>query len=140
MELESVGMSCVRKLTIKNKKETMIHIYGIPNCNSVKKALDKLRAAGSDFTFHDFKKEGITQTKLKNWAKELTTEILVNKKGTTWRGLTPEEHAAAAKMNGALALMHEKTSIIKRPVIEWPSGIITAGFDETQLDLLLTTG
>jgi len=108
----------------------MIHLYGIPNCNTVKKALDFLKENKADYTFHDFKKEGISAAKLKQWNKALGHATLVNKKGTTWRGLTPEAQEAAAGTQGALALMQEKTSVIKRPVVEWNNGQVTAGFDE----------
>lgn len=107
----------------------MIHLYGIPNCNTVKKALDFLKENKAEYTFHDFKKEGISAAKLKQWNKALGHTALVNKKGTTWRGLTPEAQLAAAGTQGALALMQEKTSVIKRPVVEWDNGQVTAGFD-----------
>jgi Spx/MgsR family transcriptional regulator len=106
-----------------------LQVYGIPNCNTVKKALDWLREKELPFTFHDFKKEGVTQTKLKVWIKGVTKEVLVNKKGTTWRGLDPEQQASAETQAGAVGLMTEKNSVIKRPVIEWPDGSITVGFD-----------
>lgn len=106
-----------------------IQVYGIPNCNTVKKALDWLKEKELAFTFHDFKKEGVTQTRLKNWIKAVSKEVLVNKKGTTWRGLEDGQKASAETQAGAVALMTEKTSVIKRPVIEWPNGKITVGFD-----------
>jgi Spx/MgsR family transcriptional regulator len=115
----------------------MIHIYGIPNCNTVKKSLDWLKDHDAAYTFHDFKKEGVHEAKLNTWCKALSYESLVNKKGTTWRGLTQEEQVAASTEQGAITLMKEKTSVIKRPVVEWMSGKITAGFDEaTFLSLL----
>lgn len=108
----------------------MIHLYGIPNCDTVKKSLDFLKKNGLECTFHDFKKEGVTAAKLKTWCKAIGREMLLNKKSTTWRGLTPEDQAHASSEKGAIALMQEKTSLIKRPVAEWPNGRITAGFDE----------
>lgn len=108
----------------------MIHIYGIPNCDTVKKSLDWLKKNHAAFTFHDFKKETIPVPRLDAWSKAIGPEILLNKKSSTWRGLTPDEQAAASTKKGALALMQEKTSVIKRPVVEWTSGKITAGFDE----------
>jgi arsenate reductase len=115
----------------------MIHIYGIPNCNTVKKSLDWLKLHKVEYTFHDFKKEGISEAKLKSWIKALGFETLVNKKGTTWRGLTPEEQVAASTEKGAITMMKEKTSIIKRPVVEWMNGKFTAGFDEAKFSSLL---
>ncbi|HSK12859.1 MAG TPA: Spx/MgsR family RNA polymerase-binding regulatory protein [Phnomibacter sp.] len=108
----------------------MIEVYGIPNCNTVKKALDHLKGKKAAFNFHDFKKEGISADALKTWANALGWESLLNKKGTTWRGLTPEEQQTAAKQKGALELMQQRTSVIKRPVIEWPDGSMTVGYDE----------
>ncbi len=108
-----------------------IQVYGIPNCNTVKKALDWLKEKELAFTFHDFKKEGVTQTRLKIWMKAIPKEVLVNKKGTTWRGLDPGQQASVETQAGAIALMAEKTSVIKRPVLEWPDGSITVGFEAT---------
>ncbi len=115
----------------------MIHIYGIPNCDTVKKALDWLKQHKLEFTFHDFKKEGISEAKLKAWTKVIGTDVLLNKKSTTWRGLTPDEQVAASSAKGAIILMKEKTSVIKRPVVEWINGTITAGFDEAKFSSLL---
>jgi Spx/MgsR family transcriptional regulator len=108
----------------------MIHIYGIPNCNSVKKALDFLKKHNATFVFHDFKKEGVTKEQLKHWAESTGWENLMNKKGTTWRALTPEEQSKASLKTGAFDLMQHKTSVIKRPLAEWPGGSVTVGFDE----------
>lgn len=107
-----------------------IHIYGIPNCGTVKKALDFLKATGKDFTFHDFKKEGITREKLTCWSEINDWQALLNKKGTTWRSLSHQEQEKGATFKGALILMEQYTSIIKRPVVEWPNGELTVGFDE----------
>jgi Spx/MgsR family transcriptional regulator len=108
----------------------MIHLYGIPNCDTVKKSLDWLKGQKVEFTFHDFKKEGISVDKLKAWSKAVGLDVLLNKKSSTWRGLTPEEQEAAYSGKGAFALMREKPSTIKRPVVEWANGAITAGFNE----------
>jgi Spx/MgsR family transcriptional regulator len=106
----------------------MLHVYGIPNCNTVKKVLDQLKSEGQHITFHDFKKEGISKAKLEAWSKAVGWEALVNKKGTTWRGLLPEVQASITNKTNAFALMQDKPSIIKRPVIEWPEGRVTVGF------------
>jgi Spx/MgsR family transcriptional regulator len=105
----------------------MLHVYGIPNCNTVKKVLDQLKAEGHNITFHDFKKEGVSKGKLESWCKAVGWEALVNKKGTTWRGLAPEVQASITTKANALMLMQEKTSVIKRPVVEWPDGRVTVG-------------
>ncbi len=64
----------------------MVKVYGIPNCNTVKKAIDWLQAHGIEYMFHNYKKEGVPKDHLKRWTKYFGWEIVVNKKGTTWRG------------------------------------------------------
>jgi arsenate reductase len=105
-------------------------IYGIKNCNTVKSALAWLKKHDVAFEFHDYKSKGITDEKLKSWSKQVGWENLVNKKGTTWRQL---EEAVQKKTNNEKAaqlLMKEKTSVIKRPLIERDGKIIALGFDE----------
>ena len=107
-----------------------MHVYGIKNCNTVKKALTWLENEGISYTFHDFKKEGVTAQKLETWEKHTDWQTLVNKRGTTWRQLSPAQQDAVVDATSANELMQAKTSVIKRPVIEIPDGIIV-GFDET---------
>lgn len=104
-------------------------VYGIKNCNTVKKALDWLNANGVSYEFQDFKKLGVSEATLKDWEKQVGWEVLVNKKGTTWRSLSDEEKEAVVDEKTANKLMQAKTSVIKRPVIESPKGLIV-GFDE----------
>jgi arsenate reductase len=104
-------------------------IYGIPNCNTVKKALDWLKANSIDFEFHDFKKHGITETKLQDWADQVGWEALVNKRGTTWKKLDPLTQSEVVSAKAAFVVLQEKPSMIKRPVIESPEGLLL-GFDE----------
>ena len=106
-------------------------VYGIPNCNTVKKAMDWLKNNNVDFEFHDFKKKGIDTETLKEWSEEIGWEKLVNKKGTTWKKLTPEEQAKVIDENSAFRLMQEKTSVIKRPVIK-VEGKLLVGFEEQE--------
>lgn|SRR5690606_509207 len=108
-----------------------MHVYGIKNCNTVKKALSWLETEGIPYTFHDFKKEGVSTAQLEAWEQQKSWEALVNKRGTTWRQLSPAEQAAVVDAASANALMQTKTSVIKRPIIESPKGIIL-GFDETE--------
>ena len=108
-------------------------IYGIPNCNTVKKALDWFKANKIDYEFHDFKKLGVSETKLKEWSEELGWEALINKRGTTWKKLDPETQASVVNAESAYAVMQEKPSMIKRPVIESAKGLLT-GFDESKYD------
>ena len=111
-------------------------IYGIPNCNTVKKALDWLKANQIDYDFHDFKKHGISGSKLKEWSEELGWEALINKRGTTWKKLDPQIQASVIDEQTAFALMQEKPSMIKRPVIESPQGLLL-GFDEDKYKQVL---
>ena len=107
-------------------------VYAIPNCNTVKKALDWLQKNKIAYEFHDYKKKGITATVLTNWCKQVGWEALINKKGATWRQLTPDIQASITTQKAAIALMIEKTSIIKRPLIEENGKILALGFDENE--------
>lgn len=105
----------------------MTTVYGIPNCDTVKKARAWLQARGIAHEFHDFKKAGVPTERLARWAAELGWDTLLNRQGTTWRRLDPAAQARAADSGGALALMCEQPSLIKRPVVEWP-GRTSVGF------------
>ena len=105
-------------------------VYGIKNCNTVKTALDWLMKHHVEFTFHDYKKSGVTDGKLKEWIKQVGWESLVNKRGTTWKQLDDVTKAAVTNQSAAIALMKDKTSVIKRPLIEVDGKIIALGFDE----------
>ncbi len=107
-----------------------ITVYGIKNCNTVKSALSWLNEKNIDFEFHDYKSKGITDRKLKEWCKQLGWESLVNKRGTTWRKLAPEVQEQVKDQASAIALMKEKTSVIKRPIIESSNKVFALGFDE----------
>jgi len=113
-------------------------IYGIPNCNTVKKTLDWFRLHEIDFDFHDFKKLGVDRLKLEEWSEHLGWEALLNKRGTTWKMLLPEIQNSITSKDSAFKLMQEKVSVIKRPVIETGSSSVLLGFNEEQLgDLLI---
>jgi arsenate reductase len=113
----------------------MFTVYGIPNCNTVKKARTWLDENGIAYNFHDYKKKGITAEKLQNWLTVFPWEKLVNKAGTTWKGLSDEEKAAVKDNESAIGLMVEKTSVIKRPLIEDPAGkAISLGFSEKEFE------
>jgi len=109
----------------------MLHVYGIKNCTTVKKALDWLEANGLAFVFHDYKKEPATVAQLAEWEREVPWESLLNKKGTTWRKLAPAEQAKVTDAGSANAALAENNSMIKRPLIVSPGGIIL-GFDERE--------
>lgn len=101
----------------------MITMYGIPNCDTIKKAKKWLEANGIDYEFHDYKKQSITKAKLKDWCKQADWEVLLNRRGTTWRKLDDETKNNINKTS-AIDIMAENTSIIKRPVIETGSEIL----------------
>jgi arsenate reductase len=106
----------------------MITLYGIPNCDTVKKARTWLEQAGLSYQFHDFKKAGLDKTTVSAWLKEVPWEILVNKKGTTWRNLPDATKASVIDATSATALMLENTSVIKRPVL-CTNNQVLVGFD-----------
>ena len=109
-----------------------LKVYAIPNCNTVKKALDWLKAKKIVYEFHDYKKLGITSAILTSWCAQVGWEALVNKKGATWRQLPPEVQAKITTQKAAIALMIEKTSIIKRPLLTINDKVILLGFEEVE--------
>ena len=94
-----------------------VTLYGIPNCDTVKKARTWLEQNGIEYAFHDFKKAGLTSALVDGWLKQVEWEALVNRKGTTWRALPDERKAAIADARNAAALMLESPSVVKRPVL-----------------------
>jgi arsenate reductase (glutaredoxin) len=106
----------------------MTTLYGIPNCDTVKKARAWLTEHGVAYDFHDFKKQGVPATELDAWLKAVGWETLVNRKGTTWRKLDEATRTAVVGPASAKALMLAQASVIKRPVVQWADGV-TVGFD-----------
>jgi Spx/MgsR family transcriptional regulator len=104
-------------------------VYGITNCNTVKKALDWLKANKVPYEFHDFKKLGVSAEKLQEWEAKAGYEKVMNKQGTTYKQLDPEVKESIKTKEDALAILQQKTSMIKRPVIE-KDGFLFFGFDE----------
>ena len=96
----------------------LIIVYGIPNCDTVKKTRAWLTAQGLEHQFHDFKKQGVPDNQLPFWMQAVGWQKLINRQGTTWRKLTPEQQAAVTDEDSARALMLAQPSVIKRPVIE----------------------
>jgi arsenate reductase (glutaredoxin) len=111
-------------------------VYGIKNCDTVKKALKWLDDNQVSYEFHDFKKLGVTEDKLEQWSTKTGWEPLLNKRGTTWKKLDVEVQSKVTDKVAAFALMQDKTSVIKRPVVETPSGVLL-GFDEEAYKSLL---
>ena len=106
-----------------------LRLYGIPNCDTVKKARAWLEQQGRDVAFHDFKKAGVPVDRLDAWVGAVGWERLVNRAGTTWRKLDEPQRAAVVDAASAKRLMLTQSSVIKRPVVEWPDGEVTVGFD-----------
>lgn len=94
----------------------MITMFGIKNCDTIKKARKWLEAEGIEYQFHDYKKEGLSSDTLNGWVNDLGWEALVNKRGTTWRKL-PEDVKESINQASAIEIMLENTSIIKRPLL-----------------------
>ncbi len=106
-----------------------ITVYGIPNCDTVKKARGWLTAQGIDYEFHDFKKLGVPEAQLDNWLQQVGWEKLVNRKGNTWRALDAATQTGVVDAASAAAMMQRNSSVIKRPVVTWADGKVTVGFD-----------
>ena len=106
-----------------------IIVYGIPNCDTTKKAITWLNKNKISFCFHDYKQEGISKHKLESWCNNNGWETIFNKRSTTWRALSNAVQDKITGQSSAAKLMIKNTSIIKRPVIEFGDKIII-GFDE----------
>jgi len=111
----------------------MITLFGIPNCDTVKKARAWLTAQGIDYRFHDFKKQGVPPERLNAWIDALDWDKLLNRQGTTWRKLDAATQSTAVDAESTAKLLILNASLIKRPVVEWadlPSAVdISVGFD-----------
>lgn len=109
----------------------MLILYGIPACDTVKKARQWLDAHKVNYTFHDYKKKGVSREKLEQWLAQLPWEKLVNRNGTTWRKLPDEQKLSVTDAESAASFLQENTSAIKRPLIENAEGqIVALGFSE----------
>ncbi|MCU6433627.1 ArsC family reductase [Undibacterium sp. Jales W-56] len=93
-------------------------LYGIPNCDTVKKARTWLQEQGIAFTFHDFKKNGLDRQTIQTWLRHTDLDILINRKGTTWRALTDQQKNSVSDVDAAIELMIASPSVIKRPVLQ----------------------
>lgn len=101
-----------------NERSTRITLYGIPNCDTVKKARVWLAEQNIEFIFHDFKKHGLDRQTVEAWMRQLSLDVLINRKGTTWRALSDQQKKSVADPQAALALMLASPSLIKRPVLQ----------------------
>lgn len=112
----------------------MTILYGIKNCDTVKKARKWLDTAGIDYRFHDFRADGLQREQLAAWNKAVGWETLLNRRGTTWRQL-PEDVKQGIDESSALDLMMEQPTLIKRPVLEH-GGEFLVGFKEADYKAL----
>jgi Spx/MgsR family transcriptional regulator len=106
----------------------MLTLYGIPNCDTVKKARAWLTENGHSYTFHDFKKQGVPADRLDAWLQTLGWEALVNRQGTTWRKLDDAVRLMVVDSSSARTLMLANPSVIKRPVLERDGCPLSVGF------------
>lgn len=111
----------------------MIRIYGIKNCDTMKKAFQWLAERNIPYEFHDYKKSGVPRERLVAWCKVLGWKTLLNTKGPTWRKLTPEQQQITTQSQ-AVAIMMEFPSVIRRPLVETESGHLLVGFDPTMFE------
>ena len=105
-------------------------LYGIPNCDTVKKAKTWLENEGVEYTFFNFKKEELSFKKINQWYSECGIETIVNKRGTTYRKLTEEQKESLIDIKTASSVIQENTSLIKRPVLEKDNVVIHVGFKQ----------
>ena len=105
-------------------------LYGIPNCDTVKRARAWLAEQGCSVPFHDFKKQGVPPDLLAHGLQAVGWQVLVNRQGSTWRRLSADEQAAVMDAATAQALLLARPSIIKRPVVVWANGAVTVGLQE----------
>ena len=106
-------------------------LYGIPNCDTVKKARNWLAEHAQPFDFHDFKKQGLDRAQVALWLEQLDWTVLVNRKGTTWRALSDERKAAVVGADSALELMLAFPSVVKRPVLH-EANTVSVGFSDAK--------
>lgn len=118
----------------------MTTLFGIPNCDTVKRARAWLAERGVAVDFHDFKRAGVPPERLDRWLATLGRERLLNRQGLTWRKLDESQRAQAASDAGTRALLLAQPSLIKRPVVEWPGGGLSVGFDEADWRARLPRG
>ncbi|MDP3859532.1 MAG: ArsC family reductase [Stagnimonas sp.] len=109
----------------------MLVVYGIKNCDTVQRARQRLDEAGIAYRFHDFKAEGLSAATAQRWIDALGVDVVVNRKGTTWRKLDAATQAGLTAANAA-ALLAREPSLVKRPVFATPDGRLLIGFAKGQ--------
>ena len=111
---------------------TSTTLFGIANCDTVKRSRAWLSEHGADHVFHDFKRAGVPPARLDAWLAAVGWQRLLNRRGTTWRKLDEATRAGVVDAPSARAVMLAEPSVIKRPVVEWASGSVTVGFDPAE--------
>lgn len=114
-------------------------VYGIANCDTVKKARQWLAAHDVAYEFHDFRKQGVPAAELDRWLAQFGWEKVLNRQGTTWRKLDPALQERVHDDASARTLLLEQPSAIRRPVVHWPGGRLSIGFDAAQWALFAGT-
>lgn len=109
----------------------MLKIYGIKNCDTMKKAFDWLDANKIPYEFHNYKTEGIDKEKISNWLKSAPANVVANTKGTTWKNLSDSEKEALNDVEKLANILSNNSSALKRPIVELNSTILI-GFDATK--------
>jgi arsenate reductase (glutaredoxin) len=112
----------------------MYTVYGIPNCDTVKKVLVWLQLHNIAYTFYNFKTAGIPPTLSKQWIDQKGLDTIVNKKSTTYKELPPKSLSALATIETALPIIEQYTSIVKRPIITKGNTIVAVGFKEKEYE------
>lgn len=108
----------------------MLTLYGIPNCDTVKKARKYLEQKGIAYHFHDFKQEGLSPEKLQDWMAQLDWSVVLNARSTTWRELPQEVKDTVKDAASAAVALLDNLSMIKRPVLEEDGRVLQVGFDQ----------
>lgn len=106
----------------------MFILYGIKACDSMKKTFALLDELGVVYQFFDYKKQAPSAELLQQWIEQLGLDVVLNKRGTTWRKLTDEQKVQAETTAGAIALMQAQPSMIKRPIVQG-EGVLLCGLD-----------
>lgn len=114
----------------------MITVWGLKNCDTCKKARAWLEDRGADFVFKDVRADGLSAERIAGWLDAVGGEVLINRRGTTWRGLGDADKARAEAEESAVDLLAGSPALIKRPVFELPDGTVVVGFAKAQLAVL----
>ena len=110
-----------------------LRIYGIKNCNTMKKTFDFLESEGIEYEFVDYKKQAPSAALLVKFADKVGFKSLINKRGTTYRKLDDADKEKLESEKSALAVLTEKSSMIKRPIVEFPNGDLVLGFEPEEI-------